>query len=165
MKVTPTTIAISACAVLLAMNLIATTSPAADNENDAPATGPPQDPYVVKILPRTTRVHYRVWSDGRVDMFDDGGDVGCDYQLVYNYGPVEHPFPVVDAIIASNNNCSAQCPIMMTYEDGRVDIVKNYGRCTIAGIGTPSLCIGDVDRNGVVGIEDFLIVLSEWGCQ
>ena len=68
----------------------------------------------------------------------------------------------VDAVHGSNHDVQA---FMLTYGDGRVDLIGNGIRCTIAGIGTPSLCIGDVDRNGTVGIEDFLIVLAEWGCQ
>ena len=41
----------------------------------------------------------------------------------------------------------------------------NTGRRTIVGIGTPSLCIADIDRDGIVGINDFLIVLGQWDCQ
>ncbi len=81
----------------------------------------------------------------------------------YSFGPVEHPFPVVDAKFMGN--CSAQCSTILTYGDGRVDLVRNAGRCTIAGVGTPSFCTADVDRNGNVGIEDFLLVLGQWGCQ
>ena len=60
--------------------------------------------------------------------------------------------------------------LMLTYADGRVDLVGPNvngpgSRCTIAGIGTPSFCTGDVDRNGIVGINDFLIVLAQWDCQ
>ncbi len=59
MKVTPTTIAVSACAVLLALNLIATTAPAANNET-ASTTGPPV-PTIVKLLPDGQNVYYLYW--------------------------------------------------------------------------------------------------------
>ena len=53
----------------------------------------------------------------------------------------------------------------MTFEDGRVDLVGgNIGdRRTLAGIGTPSFCTADVDRDGEIGITDFLEVLGQWG--
>jgi len=82
MRITPTTIAISACAVLLALNLVATTSPAANAT--ANATGPPV-PTIVKLLPFSSAGYYRVWSDGRVDQFTRGGNPpNCDFvfQLV-----------------------------------------------------------------------------------
>ena len=78
-------------------------------------------------------------------------------------GPVEHPFPVVDVVQGSNPHNTPN--VMMTFGDGRVDLVGDSNRCTLAGIGTPSFCTGDVDRNGIVGIEDFLIVLAQWDCQ
>ena len=89
------------------------------------------------------------------------GGPNCDYVLQLANGPVEHPFPVVDAIFAKD----FASDVMLTYEDGRVDLTGGPNRCTIAGVGTPSFCTGDVDRNGIVGIEDFLIVLSQWDCQ
>ncbi len=158
MKVTPTTIAISACAVLLALNLIATTSPAA---NDVPghATGPPV-PTIVKLLPISHCKILRVWSDGFTDLYQRTCDLVCDWESFPQAGAVDHPFPVVDAVLASGHDQG----LMMTFGDGRVDMVGGL-RCTIAGIGTPSFCTGDVDRSGTVGIEDFLIVLSQWGCQ
>ena len=164
MKVTPTTIAISACTVLLALNLIATTSPAANAT--ANATGPPV-PTIVKLLPLSHSYYFRVWSDGRVDTMDGPVGPNCDFTLLVANGPVEHPFPVVDATIAANH---ANQGIMLTYEDGRVDLLAGTStdpRCTIAGIGTPSLCTGDTDRDGTVGIVDFLTVLDQWGatCQ
>ena len=162
MKVTPTTIAISACAVLLALNLIATTSPAANTET-ASANGPPV-PTIVKLLPLTSTSYFRVWSDGRVDKVARTGGPNCDFESGQANGPVEHPFAVVDAVRGSNHDVQA---LMLTFEDGRVDLIGEGDRCTIAGVGTPSLCTGDVDRSGTVGIEDFLIVLQQWGepCQ
>ena len=149
-------------AVLLALNLIATSAPAANNETTASATGPPV-PTIVKLLPLNPTHYFRVWSDGRVDALNGPS---CDFVTVGEInGPVDHPYPVVDAIFAGNHSTQA---IMLTYEDGRVDLVNGQGstpRCTIAGVGTPSFCTGDVDRSGVVGIEDFLIVLSQWDCQ
>ena len=161
MKITPATIATSACAVLLALNLIATTSPAANNDAPANANGPP-DPYIVKLLVVSHLTYHRFWSDGRHDELQRT-DGNCDYMLGTTlHGPVEHPAPVVDAIQGSNHDVQA---FMLTYSDGRVDMIGGGERCTVAGIGTPSLCIGDVDRDGTVGIEDFLIVLSQWDCQ
>ena len=132
-------------AVLLGVNLIATTSPAADN--DAPASANvPTDPYIVKLLPRSSLEYVRVWSDGRADTINRS-DGTCDYELSSAFGPVEHPFPVVDATFGSNHNTFG---VMLTFEDGRVDLIGGGPprRCTIAGIGTPSFCIGHVDRNG-----------------
>ena len=38
-------------------------------------------------------------------------------------------------------------------------------RSTLAGIGTPSLCTADTDRDGdgTVGILDLLALLANWG--
>ena len=154
-----TTVLLAVVAVLLALNLIATTSPAADND----ANASPPAPYIVKLLPRSSLEYVRVWSDGRADTINRS-DGTCDYEVSSAFGPVEHPFPVVDAALGSNHDVP---DVMMTFGDGRVDLIGGGPprRCTIAGIGTPSLCIGDVDRNGTVGIEDFLLVLAEWGCQ
>ena len=145
-------------ALLLALNLIATTSPAADN---ASATGPP-DPYVVKNLPWSRSLYLRVWSDGRVDLLGRNPFV-CTWGIGWTHGPVVHPFPVVDAHPASSDNLAA----LLIYEDDRVDLVGEDIRCTLEGIGTPSLCTGDTDRDGTVGIVDFLTVLDQWGetCQ
>ena len=108
--------------------------------------------------------YFRVWSDGRADRWVRLPDPNCDFVFTTTIGPVEHPFPVVDAIFAGNHISQG---IMLTYEDGRVDLLQpsEVQRCTIAGVGTPSFCIGDVDRDGTVGIADFLIVLSQWDCQ
>ena len=163
-----TTILLAAIGLLLALNLIATTAPAADTDAPATANGPP-DPYIVKLLAVSASNYHRVWSDGRVDAFSSPGV--CDFTLSFSYGPVEHTFPVVDANYANGAiGCGVGCPIMLTYEDGRIDLISvpdDVLRCTLDGIGTPALCIGDVDRSGTVGIEDFLIVLQQWGepCQ
>ena len=146
-------------AVLLALNLMVTTAPA--SPDIAPATananGPPV-PYIVKLLPVNNTVYHRFWSDGRHDQMQRTED--CDYVIEksLSHGPVEHPAPLVDAVQGSG-------VFMLTYGDGRVDMIGLGERCTVAGIGTPSFCTGDVDRNGIVGIEDFLIVLSQWDCQ
>ena len=52
MRITPATIATSACAVLLALNLMVTTAPASPDiaPATANATGPPV-PYIVKLMP------------------------------------------------------------------------------------------------------------------
>ena len=125
------------------------------------------NPYIVKFLVQSQFEYYRVWSDGQVDRFSDSGF--CDYEQFLTEGPVEHPFPVVDAKFGEQHgNCASECMLKLTYGDGRVDIVGyqvSGDRCTIAGVGTPSFCSGDVDRNGIVGIEDFLIVLAQWDCQ
>ena len=151
-------------AVLLALNLIATTSPAANNENDAPANANgPTDPYIVKLLPSSHTTYHRFWSDGRHDKLHRT-DGNCDYtiEIAGSHGPVEHPVDLVEAVQGSNHDVHG---FMLTYGDGRVDLIGQGDRCTVAGVGTPSFCIGDVDRSGVVGIEDFLIVLSQWDCQ
>jgi len=156
--------ALTVCAVLLALNLMVTTAPA--SPDIAPATananGPPA-PTIVKLLHASHLTYHRFWSDGRHDQQQDASG-NCDYTLspAVSHGPVEHPFPLVDAVQGSNHSTQA---FMLTYEDGRVDLIGNGIRCTIAGVGTPSFCTADVDRNGSVGIEDFLMVLAQWGCQ
>jgi len=146
-------------AVLLGVNLLP--------KADAGENGPAPAPYIVKQLVLNAGIYYRVWSDGRVDVMDRTG--GCEFDVVTSYGPVEHPFPVVDAQFGEQHGiCANDCMVKLTYGDGRVDMVGfgvASGRCTIAGVGTPSLCIGDVDRDGIVGINDFLIVLGQWDCQ
>ena len=58
---------------------------------------------------------------------------------------------------------------MLTYEDGRVDLLAGTStdpRCTIAGVGTPSFCTADTDRNGFVDFNDLLTMFGQWGeCQ
>ena len=137
------------------------------NATLTPAEAQPQqavggDPYIVKLLPATHITYHRVWSDGRVDTMQRSAP-DCDYQIDFSHGPVEYPFPVVDAVQGSNHDVSA---LMLTFEDGRVDMVGGGERCTVAGVGTPSLCPADIDRDGEIGIEDFLMVLGAWGlCQ
>ena len=134
----------------------------------ANATGPPV-PTVVKMLTNRFDNYHRIWSDGRADRFERPVNGDCDeFELVISHGAVEHPFPVVDAVLGDTSHDPTT--VMLTYEDGRVDLIGGSVfqiRCTIAGIGTPSFCTGDVDRDGAVGIEDFLIVLGQWGqpCQ
>ena len=157
-----TTVLLAVVAVLLGVNLLP--------KADAGENGPAPAPYIVKQLVITPVTYYRVWSDGRVDVMGGTG-AACEFDVVTSYGPVEHPFPVVDAQFSEERSgCVNDCALKLTYGDGRVDMAGYgvaSGRCTIAGIGTPSLCIGDVDRNGIVGIEDFLTVLAQWGepCQ
>ena len=150
-------------AVLLALNLMVTTAPASPDiaSATANANGPPV-PTIVKLLPVKQSEYLRVWSDGRVDDMNTSGP-NCDFVLSLANGPVEHPFPVVDAIFTK----TLAPAVMLTYGDGRVDLVGGLERCTIAGVGTPSFCTGDVDRDGTVGIQDFLALLAQWGqsCQ
>ena len=148
---------LSVIAALLGLNLvIQTTQPA--EAGGVVAGG--EDPYIVKLLPHTYLTFFRVWSDGQVDRLCKA-DGACDYELTDGFGPVEHPFPVVDAVFGSNHETPS---VMMTFEDGRVDLVGGAGdRCTLAGIGSPSLCTADVDRDGDIGIIDFLTVLEQWG--
>lgn len=140
----------SVVVVLLAANLIR-----------AEAGGePPDDPYIVKLLPRNPESYYRVWSDGRIDDMERDNN-RCDFIAIESFGPVEHPFPVVDAVPA--HGLSA---VMMTFEDGRVDLVGPTGgvqRCTIVGIGTPSFCTADTDRDCDVDVADLLTLLAQWG--
>ena len=109
--------------------------------------------------------YVRVWSDGRVDYFDRPVQGDCsEFTLIASHGAVDHPFPVTNAVRRDSGT------VLLTFtnergEDGRVDLIGNGQRCTLEGIGTPSFCTADVDRNGSVGIEDFLMVLAQWGCQ
>ena len=148
-------------AVLLALNLVLGNTPQAEAQV---STG--GNPYIVKLLPVYGSLYVRVWSDGRVDKMVSEGATPCDYEVIGSHGPVEHPFPVVDAVFDSTHS---QGVTMLTFEDGRVDMVVDVGtgpRCTIAGIGTPSLCTADVDRNGEIGTADLLELLNQWGpCQ
>ena len=121
-------------------------------------------PSTVKIMPLNAWDYFLVWSDGRVDAYQRPHDPGqCDIEIFYTLqGPVEHPFPVVDAI-HSINSVSA---VMQTFEDGRIDMLYLSERCTLQGIGTPSLCTADIDRNGEIGTADLLELLNQWGpCQ
>ena len=150
-----TTTLLAAAVVLLAANLIASESPAKGE-----ATG--GDPYIVKVLPRSHQSFHRVWSDGQVDTMQRS-DGTCDYELTSGHGPVLHPFPVVDAVQPSNHDVKA---VMITFEDGRIDLVGEGAapnRCTVAGVGTPSLCTADADRDGEVGVVDLLTLLGQWG--
>ena len=144
-------------AALLALNLIVKGTPQAWAGSPAGQSG---EPYIVKLLPVTRLQHLRVWPDGRVDnMTRTAGN--CDYGIEgTNSSPVEHPFPVVDAVLGSNHDVQA---MMIEYADGRVDLIGQGERCTIAGIGTPSLCTADVDRDGEIGTADLLELLNQWG--
>ncbi len=146
-----TTTLLALVAVLLGVNLL----PMADAGENGPSA-----PHIVKLIPLSHWTFHRVWSDGRVDTMQRT-DGNCDYESNLTHGPVQHLFPVVDAVLGASLSAS----LMLTYSDGRVDLIGGGDRCTIAGIGTPSLCIGDIDRDGIVGIEDFLIVLGQWDCQ
>ena len=124
------------------------------------------DPYIVELLPMTGEQYIRVWSDGRVDRMA-GNDCAYAVDPLYSHGPVEHPVPVV---AAQSVHIALGDAVMLTYQDGRVDLlegpVAENPRCTIAGIGTPSLCTADVDRDGDVDVTDFLALLNQWGpCQ
>ena len=147
-------------AVLLAVNLIVLTTRPAEAGGGV-AGG--EDPYIVKLLPVHGQQYLRVWSDGRADkLIKEQGD-NCDYEVISSEGPVEHPFPVVDVVLGSDHGTGL---MMLTFEDGRVDLITDLGtgpRCTIAGIGSPSFCTADVDRDGDIGIIDFLAVLEQWG--
>ena len=118
------------------------------------------NPYIVKLLPVSHLTYHRVWSDGRADQMQRPDGNNCDYESTLTHGPVEHPVPVVDAVFGFYHNDQS---VMLTFEDGRVDLIAHGERCTIAGVGTPSLCPADIDRDGEIGIEDFLMVLGAWG--
>ena len=54
--------------------------------------------------------------------------------------------------------------IMLTYEDGRVDLLNGTDpRCIIAGVGTPSFCTANTDRNGFVDVNDLFTMFGQWG--
>ena len=145
-------------AVLLTLNLVVMGSRTANAEAAVAGEG---DPYIVKLLPISKLSHARVWSDGRVDwMVRDNSS--CDFQSKVTFGPVEHPFPVVEAVHGVHHN---SFNVMMTFEDSRVDLVPGVanGRCTLIGIGTPSLCTADTDRDGDVDVVDLLALLGQWG--
>lgn len=145
-------------AVLMFLNLLLMGSRTVEAENTV--AGPPI-PTIVKLLPITLEKYWRVWSDGRVDHVQR--DNICDWSVTGTLGPVVHPFPVVDVVFDG--------AFLMTYGDGRVDIAfpaeLPENRCTIEGIGTPSFCTGDTDRDGSVNVTDLLDLLSQWGsvCQ
>ena len=82
-------------AVLLAVNIVTEPRTA---EAQVTSEG---EPYIVKLLPRSHNIYFRVWSDGRVDHLEPGAEE-CEFRLTpgQSYGPVEHPFPVTDAIRA-----------------------------------------------------------------
>ena len=150
-------------AVMLTLNLVVLGSRTAIAETAVAG----RDPYIVKLLPISTREYVRVWSDGQVDVLERQlGDGTCDFNIIVIDGPVDHPFPIVEVVEVSGGSAAA----MMTFEDGRVDLVGpavgSPNRCTIAGIGTPSFCTADVDRDGEVGVKDLLTLLGQWGsCQ
>ena len=102
-------------AVLLGLNLILGSSRRAEAQ-DAIGAG---EPYIVKLLPVSHLTYHRVWSDGRVDTMQRT-DGNCDYESNLTHGPVEHPFPVVDAVLGSNHDSQSA---MLTFEDGRVDLM------------------------------------------
>lgn len=154
-----TTSLLAVIAVLLALNLFTMSSQTANAET-VMAGG--EDPYIVKLLPIYNDIIIRVWSDGRRD--DIALDLNCGFTVGNIYGSVDYPFPVIDEIQGSIQD------VMMTFEDGRVDTVGQIlgvpTRCTIAGVGTPSLCTADTNRNGVVDTEDLLELFAQWGsCQ
>jgi hypothetical protein len=151
-------------AVLLGLNLIVNVMPAAGDR----ITAGDSNPYIVKVLPLDAPFFDRVWSDGRLDRMtlQESGD-DCS-SLLSSIGPVEHPFPVVDAANAMQQGSST----MMRFEDGRVDVVAATGtppfsvRCTVVGSASQSFCTADVNRDGEVAINDLLELLGQWGpCQ
>lgn len=150
-------------AVMLTLNLVLVMGSRTANAEAAVAGE--GDPYIVKLLPKSGQNYYRVWSDGRADVMQRD-DFSCEFLVDAVVGSVEHPFPVVEAVEGTNHNTLS---LMITYEDGRVDLVfigAGLDRCTIAGIGTPSLCTADTDRDGDVDAADLLTLLAQWGsCQ
>lgn len=147
--------AFGAVVVLLAANLLGGTWRPAE----AGVAAGPTEPYIVNLFPIQGGEYLRVWSDGQVDVLDRD-QFSCDFS-VCSIGPVEHPFPVVDALQGSDQTSA----VMMTFGDGRVDLVGfnfTVQRCTLAGIGTPSLWIADINRDGCVDAFDLSILLAEW---
>ncbi len=143
-------------AELLAANL------ATSNERPAEAAAPDRDgnPYIVKFLLLDQTHIYRAWSDGQADVLEWTGYPSCVWEPHPIGGPVDHPFPVVDAVLPANEMSPA---VMMTFEDGRVDYLLPGIRCTMAGIGSQSFCTADVNRDGAVNVTDFLTMLAQWG--
>ena len=150
-------------AVLLTLNLVK-----GEQRADAGVQGAAEldvqpgggEPYVVKLMPFGNDRHWRIWSDGQVD-YMLGSDNDCDHTRLddESYGPVDYPFPVVDAAFVHETSSP-----MLTFEDGRVDTLRlSHMRCTIGGIGTRSFCTADSDRNGEVNFDDLLRLLSQWG--
>ena len=100
---------------------------------EAQEVGRDGGPYVVDSLMSGWERYYRVWSDGRVDLLERPGET-CGYTPVFSAGPVEHPFAVVDAVMAQRNPPAG---VKITFEDGRVDLVAMWAvggpnRCTVA---------------------------------
>ena len=150
-------------AVMLTLNLVVMGSRTANAEGGV-AGG---DPFIIKLLPTSGTLYVRVWSDGQVDLMErQSGDGTCDFSnLEVIAGPVDYRFPIVDVVELDHTRGA-----MMTFQDGRVDLVGQVAdspnRCTIAGIGTPSFCTADTDRDGEVGVKDLLTLLGQWGsCQ
>ena len=150
-------------AVLLALNLVKGEGRAEAGVQGAveldvqPGGG---EPYIVKWLSSGSTAYMRVWTDGQIDYTTRLDRRSCDwvFQAVL-FGPVDHPFPVVDA----NKNGDG---IIVEYEDGRVDHLDFDNRdvpCTIAGSGSDPFCLGDIDRNGATNFDDLLFVLRDWG--
>ena len=146
-------------AVLLGLNLMKASATAAEGQE-----GPPT---IVKLLLLNGSMYVRVWSDGRVD-FMQTLNSGIDFVISSGYGPVEHPFPVVDATLATRPDGGGDgVAVMLTYGDGRTDFLSSGNpRSIIAGVGTPSFCTADTDRNGFVDFNDMLTMFGQWGpCQ
>ena len=146
-------------AVLLALNLMKGSATAAEGQE-----GPPT---IVKLLLLNGASYVRVWSDGRVDHMQTLNS-GVDFVVVYSYGPVEHPFPVVDATLSTRpDGAGVGVAVMLAYEDGRTDFLSSQDpRSTIAGVGSQSFCTADTDRNGFVDFNDLLTMFAQWGsCQ
>ena len=85
-------------AAALVMNVVVVASRTAKAQPTASAG----EPYVVTLLPIRLDRYYRVWSDGRVDDIERPFG-SCDFTLQQevSYGPVEHPFPVVAAVLGA----------------------------------------------------------------
>ena len=132
-------------AVMLTLNLVLVMGSRTANAEAGVAGG---DPFIIDLFPYSGTLYLRVWSDGQVDSLErkQGGNT-CDFSnIIVIAGPVDYPFPIVEVFIPPHGTTA-----MMTFEDGRVDLVGTAGglnRCTIAGIGTPSLCTADTDRDG-----------------
>lgn len=111
-----------------------------------------EDPIAIRYVPcEPSNTYFRVWSDGRVDRFQD-----C-HEMTESSGVPNHPSPVTTVEWVGTK-------LILTYEDGRVDFVEqNLERCVATGEEATLYCNGDVNRDFRVDFDDLLTVMSQWG--